>query len=165
MITIEKPDLDGVYLEHIGVKGMKWGVRKKRPDEEQRKKIFTRKRVAVGLALTAGALAAASLLTHRGRVKTSTFSSLSQRKPLGSLDGILRNKTPSPFEMRLQAGMAQHRNLMDRVGNQRLTDQTWRDAVKMNQMTRARFSAGKNGITDVGTIRKNLSDPNYVWNL
>lgn len=81
MIIDEKPSLDEVYLEHWGVRGMKWGVRKKR-DREESKAVAkaanpggivitqAQKRKAVAIA---GAVAVGSALYATGNLKAATM--------------------------------------------------------------------------------------------
>jgi hypothetical protein len=135
------------YIEHFGIKGMKWGQRKATPSTssgssttEPKKKIVTGKRVAVGLAVAAGTLYVGAILARRGSTRIPRIPTTPH--------------TPSPFELRLQAGSAAHRNVMGRMMNQRLTDKTWRDAAKMSQM--ARFSAGKTSVADLSDVNARL---------
>lgn len=136
------------YLEHFGIKGMKWGQRKQRPtgsasgsaSTAPKKKILTGKRVAVGLAVAAGTLYVGAMLAKRGSTTIPHIPTAPH--------------TPSPFELRLQAGSAAHRNVMGRMMNQRLTDKTWRDAAQMSRM--ARFSAGRKSVADLSDVNARL---------
>lgn len=51
-------------LYHYGVKGMKWGVRKKQ--RSNKKKTSPNKKIAIGAALTAGTLASLGYLSYNG---------------------------------------------------------------------------------------------------
>jgi hypothetical protein len=136
------------YIEHFGIKGMKWGQRKERSSGSSsgsapaapKKKILTGKRVAVGLAVAAGTLYVGTILARRGSTRIPHIPTTPH--------------TPSPFELRLQAGSAAHRNAMGRIMNQRLTDKTWRDAAQMSQM--ARFSAGRKSVADLDDVTARL---------
>lgn len=64
MITVED------FLEHRGVKGMKWGVRKARSNKPVSSGHAKAKKVA-GVALVAGATAATVVLENHGRTKLS----------------------------------------------------------------------------------------------
>lgn len=68
------------FLEHYGVKGMKWGIRKDRnlssKDDKQteEKKQFTKKQVVIGASVLLGVAATAVLLSKHGDIKTSVMS-------------------------------------------------------------------------------------------
>lgn len=69
-----KPPLNAVYLAHFGVRGMKWGQRRKSTGKGRRKAPSVRRTVlkgaAIGVALTAGAYAVGRMLPSRvGRTK------------------------------------------------------------------------------------------------
>lgn len=161
------------YLEHFGIKGMKWGVRKAEPSSggsssssKKTPKKNPTKKILLGTTIVIGAIGAAYLISKNRTVKVSRI-----RVSGGGL-----SSAPSPFQMRTEAGLAANRNFLNRVGNQRLSDKTWRDAARMSQMSRARFSAGNKSITDMHDLntrltgftdkqlRENLANPNYVWN-
>jgi hypothetical protein len=151
---IEKPPLDENLLIHFGVKGMKWGRRKKRPDEAERSKIFNKanaKRAARGALVVGGALAVGALLTKSGRTKavdlaTTNFvrsraaQAQSKQRPFGELTSMFRevkaSALPSPNQMMADARMASVRNAVDKSGAQRLTDQAWRDSARLSQLRR-----------------------------
>jgi len=67
----DKPPLDEV-MEHVGVKGMHWGVRKSSSSSSSSKPTMsTKKKVAVGVGvgvLAVGAAAAAVALSKHGKV-------------------------------------------------------------------------------------------------
>ena len=66
----EKPPLSGVYLAHFGVKGMKWGQRRRESSEKTVKpKMSKRDKVATGLTLASIALTAGYILSKRGATK------------------------------------------------------------------------------------------------
>ena len=180
MIIIDKPPLDETYLEHFGKKGMKWGVRKKRPDEEQRKKIFQdrARKVLLGAAVVGGALAIGALMTKRGRIKATdaaVTNYVQQRQaraqagknPFGQLAQKFRDtkaaSVPSPDQMIAEARMAGVRNRVEKAGNQRLADRSWRDAA--NFQRQARTMGPKPDAPSIEQIRQRLQDPNYVWQL
>jgi hypothetical protein len=50
----------------------------------------------------------------------------------------------------MQAGMAEHRNLMNRIGNQRLTDKAWRDAAKISRINREMDATTANLLKSTG---------------
>jgi hypothetical protein len=139
---------DDEILEHFGIKGMKWGQRKQQDSGSpssssapaEKKKILTGKRVAVGLAVAAGTLYVGAMLAKRGSTTIPHIPTTPH--------------TPSPFELRIQAGSAAHRNSMARIMNQRLTDKTWRDAAQMSRM--ARFSAGRKSVSDLEDVNARL---------
>jgi len=173
ILGAEKPPLDDELLIHFGIKGMRWGVRKERRSGRSgsSKPMSTRKKVAIGVAtgvaIAGGAVAAAYLLKTRGEVK---LPKVNPEKPLGKLGpNKPLSQLPSPFELRLQAARASHRNLMNRIGNQRLTDQTWRDSAKLSLLTRdmdKTTSSLMRGTGDnLSAVRRALQDPNHVWRL
>lgn len=160
------------YLEHFGIKGMHWGVRRSdssggsSSNSSSKTDKNTKRKIALGASVAIGTIGAIYLLRKNRTVKVSRI-----RVSGGGL-----SSAPSPFQMRAEAGLAANRNFLNRVGNQRLSDKTWRDAARMSQMSRARFSAGNKGITDMSDLTsrftsftdkqlsENLANPNYVWN-
>jgi hypothetical protein len=145
------------YLEHFGKKGMKWGVRKDDSSggsSTPRKKMSPNTKVAIGATIALGATTAAFLMSKHRAVKMRQISMLART------ERAAMSVSPSPFQMRMEAGMAAHRNAMLRVGNQRLTDKTWRDAARMSQMKRARFSAKGKSVTDMSDLTAKLMNFN-----
>jgi hypothetical protein len=159
-MIIENPPLDDDLLIHFGIKGMHWGHRKQRPDEEERKNTFQNadraRKIAIGIAVVGGAAAVAMLLSKRGRIKATDAvvtnfvmkrSAQSQAKanPFGQMARKLREtkaaSVPSPDQMIAEARMAGVRNRFEKAGNQRLTDRTWRDQVKLSSLRRDLDSA------------------------
>lgn len=72
-----------VYLEHFGVKGMKWGVRREKSetqsntDQTPKKDNSSRnKKIAAGVAVAAGAIAVAAILKRSGGVDIKSLSEL-----------------------------------------------------------------------------------------
>jgi hypothetical protein len=172
----DKPPLD--ELVHFGVKGMHWGVRRDRETGGRsggaaptRSKKAIVKKVAIGVGIAAGVAATAYILSKRGGTKvphisTGKSSSLDNlekvagqwRRSQVDREASLKNlekvaakwRNPSPFEMRMQAGMAEHRNLMNRIGNQRLTDKAWRDAAKISRINREMDATTANLLKSTG---------------
>lgn len=136
---------DDEFLEHVGIKGMKWGVRKDRSSSDSkkpRKKMAWNDKVAIAASITIGAITVARIVS---RVRGQPARPASRPSML--------NNTSSLFSTR--------------VG-----DSKWRSAVKMSEAPRARFIAGASGIRDrraplmsLDQIRRNMNDPNYVWDI
>lgn len=179
---IENPPLNDDLLAHFGIKGMRWGRRKKRPDEDERKKIFKNadrnRKIAVGIAVIGGAAAVALIMSKRGRTKvtdvlvTNTVMKRQanfQRKnnPFGQLAQKFRDtkaaSVPSPDQMVAEARMAGVRNQFEKAGNQRLTDKSWRDAANLRRQTRE--IPPDRGLADLEEVKRRLADPNHVWQL
>jgi hypothetical protein len=166
MITAEKPTLDEELLMHFGIRGMKWGVRKQKPSggSSSKKGMSTKKKVAIaagGLAVVAGVAATAYLLKTRGGVKVPKIGPTVNR--VTNLPPV--PKVPSPFEMRLQAGMSAHRTAMNRVGAQQITDKAWRDQAKIAKMARDMEKSNASLLGNLDDIRRKLAQPNHVWKL
>ena len=71
-MSMVKPPLDEALLEHFGVKGMKWGVRKERTSAEKK---ALAKKVALGvgtLLVVAGAAIAVQQLRKKGNVSIAS---------------------------------------------------------------------------------------------
>lgn len=171
MIVAEKPELDDALLVHFGIKGMHWGIRKSPDSGGSRKPMSTKKKVAIGIAtgvaIAGGAVATAYLLKTRGEVQ---LPKINTNAPLGKLGANKPlSQLPSPFELRLQAARSSNRTLMSRIGNQRLTEQVWRDSAKMSQLTRDmdKTTSGLMRGTDdnLAAVRRALQDPNHVWHI
>lgn len=82
MIAADKPPLEGVYLAHFGVKGMRWGHRK--PEEQaapRRSGMSPRNQKLVTAAFVAGTVAVGAVMLSRGNV--SVWNSTSNRIALG----------------------------------------------------------------------------------
>lgn len=172
MIVAEKPELDDALLAHFGIRGMKWGIRRDRESSGSSgpsKPMSTKKKVAIGVAtgvaIAGGAVAVAYMLKGRGDVRlprvTSAKPLVGQSRPLSGL--------PSPFEMRMQAGMAAQRNVINRAGTQRLTDKAWRDSARLSRLTRDMDKTTSNlmrGTDDnMAALQRALLDPNHTWQL
>ena len=71
-------------LEHFGVKGMKWGVRKQRTTSSssggsKKEGMSAKKKRAIQVAVVGGALVAGVLLAHQGRTRLSSTGSAASR--------------------------------------------------------------------------------------
>lgn len=159
MLVDEKPPLDEDLLMHFGIRGMKWGQRKARPSggsggsSAPKQKMSTKKKVAVGLGVAAvGASVAAYILSKRG----NSVAKAAVRVESKAASLALHPHTPSPFEMRLAAGQAAHRNTMNRIAAQKLTDKAWRDSVKIKQMSRQMDSTTANLLSNNSAMLKAL---------
>ena len=154
----EKPPLDEYLLAHFGIKGMKWGKRKVRPDEQKRKDTFSPaakaeriRRIRNGALVVGGAVAVGLLLSKRGRtaITNNAVTNYAQQRsannqasanPFSNLAQKFRDvnaaSVPSPNEMVANARMAGVRNAVNREGAQRLTDRAWRDQARLSNLTR-----------------------------
>lgn len=153
MIT-EKPDINEVYLIHVGVKGMRWGRRKARSDEADRAKVFSKsnaKKAAKGVAVLAGVALVAAVMTKSGRTKmvdvaTSTYvknrsaKNVAKANPVNDLvrrfSAVKVSSVPTPAQMMANAREAAVRTEFDRQGAQRLTEQVWRNQARISQLSR-----------------------------
>lgn len=187
MTMTEKPSLEDAYLEHFGVRGMKWGIRRKRRDEEERKKIFSpkAKKVAIGAALIIGAAATAIAIKKYGGAKIPTTNVVSK---------VASAKTPIPdppfqWPRRISAGDLAHQRVMSL---HTLKQNELRNAAAMDQVNKLlkkptmipQFEFRPKTPSRVGSLverlgsrrldegmetpeilRRNLADPNYVWKL
>jgi hypothetical protein len=157
MLVADKPQLNEDLLVHFGVKGMHWGVRRDRETGGRsggaaptRSKKAIVKKVAIGVGIAAGVAATAYILSKRGGTKVPHIST-GKSSSLDNLEKVAAKwRNPSPFEMRMQAGMAEHRNLMNRIGNQRLTDKAWRDAAKISRINREMDATTANLLKSTG---------------
>lgn len=71
MIDADKPPLEEVYLEHFGIKGMRWGVRKPEEKGQGRQHAASpaqKQHTAVKAAAIAGAVLLGAVLLKRGGV-------------------------------------------------------------------------------------------------
>lgn len=150
------PPLNETYLAHFGKKGMKWGVRKKRPDEKERKDTFNqnlerRRRIRQGAVVVVGALAVGLLLSKRGQIaatntavtqyaQTRAARTQAKANPFADLAKRFRDvkaaSVPSPNEMMANARMAGVRNEVFKAGNRGLTDRAWRDQARLSSLKR-----------------------------
>lgn len=72
MILDDKPPLDEALLEHHGIKGMRWGVRRKSTPGDHSNFKRNAKIVGAGALALGGAAAAAYVLSKHGSKSTST---------------------------------------------------------------------------------------------
>lgn len=186
MLVDEKPPLDEDLLMHFGVPGMKWGHRKARDSggsgrsSAPKRKMSTKKKVilaGVGAGIAVGAATTAFILAKRGGVRVPKAATVGrieralQRYPARNVKPILTPYTgaPSPFQMRLDAGMAAHRVSMNRIGAQRMTAKVWSDSAKMAQTIRENAQKSdaltKNLMNSNAELLKALQDPNHIWEL
>lgn len=110
---------EDVHIEHVGVKGMRWGVRStKSPQARGKQKAKNLRRVHKGMRTVAGALFVASFLaatspggSHSGRTSSTRLSDISSRSSSG-------RQTPQQMhaeQMRLN-GAFQIRNQLRNMG-------------------------------------------------
>lgn len=157
-------------LEHFGTKGMKWGQRKKRADEQDRKKTFgpaainaraeRAQKIRRGAIVVAGAIAIGLVLSKRGRTVVTDMAvtnyaqqrsarSQAAANPISDLARRFRDvkaaSVPSPNQMLADSRMAAVRNTFNRSGAQRLTDSAWRDQARLTQLSRE-MDATTNGL-------------------
>jgi hypothetical protein len=95
-------------LEHFGVKGMKWGVRKARTstsskgekEEAPKQGMSNRKKAVIGAAVVGGVVLAGAIVAHKkGVTIQSVRNSVSRKTGEAAVNGILKKtgqtKTPS----------------------------------------------------------------------
>lgn len=167
------------FLEHYGVKGMRWGHRKVRPDEAERKALFgpKAKKIAMGTAAVAGALAVAYVVSRSGGIKVGAGGLTDPRSDLyeatvagkkAATATFARTSTtkladiPSPESLMADARMAGVRNAVFRENNQRITERAWRDAANLSRIERA-SNLTATTMPSIDDIRNMLADPSYQW--
>lgn len=86
-----------IFLEHFGVRGMKWGRRKERNSSVDSKGMSTKTKAAIGVAGVAGAATLAYFLNKKFKVKVSDIPIPSQtsRKEVASFVNLNLPATPS----------------------------------------------------------------------
>lgn len=166
MHSFEKPPLAEVHLSHIGVKGMRWGKRKVRPDEAERKKTFGPeakaraekiRKIKMGLAVVGGVAVVGLVMTKSGRTKMTdvavtnyvqqkTAQAQARGNPFGKLTQKFRDvkaasipdpsSLPAPDNLIAEARMAGVRDRVFRGGSQKLSEQAWRDSANFNRLAR-----------------------------
>jgi hypothetical protein len=73
VILDDKPPLDEALLEHHGIKGMRWGVRRKSTSGDHSNFKRNAKRVGVGVLAVGGVAAAAYVLSKHGGSSVSSI--------------------------------------------------------------------------------------------
>lgn len=165
-------------LVHFGVKGMKWGVRHKRPDEQQRANRFgpKAKKIAFATVAIVGAAAVGYVLYKRGGLKMSAGGLTDPKSPLYSTmtagkkaatttlkKPVSLKDAPSPQAMMAQARNAGIRNELFKQGNRNLTDATWRSSAGLASEARKMGAAPK--MPSIDEVRRKLADPSFIWDL
>lgn len=161
-LVTDKPQLNDTYLEHFGIKGMKWGQRKKSSkDSSTKKSMSTKKKVAIGVGVAAGVAAVAYMMTRRGKVPV--------KHVMGTPQGF---KSPNPGVGRTFIPDDKGGFVKGRDGKP--SSFTKNDASKLRSMAeadRARQAAsnGKRAANDisqsewkkrVSDVRKDIADAN-----
>lgn len=152
------------YISHYGVKGMKWGRRKVRPDEAQRKAIFSprAKKIAMGSAAVVGAAAVAVIAAKSGGIKISSIGGLTDRN--------------SGLYQAAVAGRRAANVTMSATRNTKVSDiPKVSKAISSNpQLKELTAGAGKAATTastslkdlaDLDNVRRMMDDPNFIWEL
>lgn len=163
---IVNPPLDEAYLAHFGKKGMKWGVRKKRPDEAERKETFgpeakaraeKLRKLKIGLAVVGGVAVVGLVMTKSGRTKMTdvavtnyvqqrTAQAQARGNPFGKLAKQFRDvkaaSVPAPDTLIAEARMAGVRDRVFKEGSQKLSDRAWRDSANFNRIARENNQLG-----------------------
>lgn len=157
MLQDTKPPLDEALLIHYGVKGMRWGVRRKRPDEAERKARFgpKAKKIALATAGVAGALAAGYFLSKNGNVNVRSLGGLTD--PNSSLyNAMTAGKQAANYTLNNSRKMSTPaRNLPPA---RRLLE----NPAISNAVNSARSSSRLN-LGDINAVRNAMNDPNFVW--
>lgn len=178
MIDIEKPPLEGVYLAHVGIKGMRWGVRKAEPDAAsagsnssttpttttvgigQKQPLSTKKKVAIGVAILAGAAATALILNSFGGRQIAGNTILNRgakvQEAVQGNDGQIRR--------RLSSGRAAVKKLFQRRPGQQLQLYPAQSMIPQRSSsplrlypTQSMFGRARNTrVTDMGDINSSL---------
>jgi hypothetical protein len=183
MTTLEKPSLEETYLEHFGTKGMRWGVRKIRRDEDQRKKTFGQKAKTAakvtGIAAVAvgGAIAVSYLIGNRGRTKVGELAvhnyvvgkerkAQAEQMPFRDLGKKFRDAVesakpkdlPSPDSIMQTARNPNVQINRSVAGHRRLADNVLKNKARMQKEVDDMYST-----PEMENIRRRLMDPNYIW--
>lgn len=69
-----------VYLEHYGVKGMRWGVRRSGPNSDDPQKSNRKRNLALGAGVVAGSAMTAYIIKRNSGVKVSSVSNKNTTK-------------------------------------------------------------------------------------
>lgn len=133
----QKPELED--LEHFGVKGMKWGVRKERSAADRRGKSkdekSAKRRRAAQIAVVAGVVVAGAIIAHRSGVRMSSFSNAPGSSTVArslarerALVGASRSREAATIaasrareQAAVQAGARRTAAVLNRVGQQRFS--------------------------------------------
>lgn len=156
MLHDTKPPLDEALLMHFGVKGMKWGVRHRRPDEAERRARFSpkAKKVALATAGIAGALAVAYLLNRHGNTKISAGGLTDRNSPLYSK--MTAGKKAASYTMNNKRTMSTPVKALP-PARRMLT------SPAISRATRAASSSRDLNLGDLNAVRDAMNDPNFVW--
>ena len=79
------------FLEHVGVKGMKWGTRNNRLNKTTKEKSAGNKKIAAGVVIGAGALFVTYLLRKSGKKDVSSLPNISKNFDTEKLNRHLRD--------------------------------------------------------------------------
>jgi hypothetical protein len=110
-MTFDTPD---DVLEHFGVKGMRWGVRRQRSSDSKvsgGKQKTSKKKRAAQIAIVGGVVVAGAILAHRGGVRMSSLSRAPQTLPQMSTSG----------SSSIAKSALQRQSILSRVGKTRVS--------------------------------------------
>lgn len=161
MITAEKPPLEEAYLEHFGIKGMRWGQRSK--SGSSNKKMSAKKKVAIGVGVAVGAAAVAFAMTRSGKIPVKQvlghrpgFSSPSVGTTAARGRSATSNISQSEWKRRVSALRG------DIAAGNRDQDSWMRKQGLGAQLNRKTSGVDMGNAADV---RRAWNDPNHVWDL
>lgn len=164
MFYVDKPPLNDDLLVHFGVRGMKWGQRRKSSASSSKKtdgKMSTGKKIGVGAAVVGGAAIAAIILSKRGRTPAIQIGKVN-----------LRPTTMDKLREAQKMKIENFNKMKPTFGKTMFFDSSsggtgaWRPqtgsalAVRTGRRTTSNVDMGS-----IADVRRAWADPNHVWDL
>lgn len=150
-LVTDKPQLSDTYLEHFGVKGMRWGSRKDgKPGSKRRRAL----KIGAAALVAGGAAVAVTVLVRNGRLPFSTSSASKAESGRRAAARVADQAAWKKNVASLRSDIRKGHEDQDR----------WMRSLGLGAAVNNRKTTDVN-MGDLADVRRAMDDPNHVWKL